>query len=295
MTFGLALPNYRAGSSAEGIAAAAETCQRLGWESVWTTDHVLPDTSARSAEYGRLFEAVTTLTWLARSVPRLRLGTSVLVAPMRNAAVLAKELATLDVLSGGRSIVGVGVGWNRVEYGHLGMERRFHERGRYLDETLALWRHLWSGSREPFRGRFHEVEDFAFEPLPVQGERLPIWVGGRSDAAYRRAGRVADGYHSSAVGPDGFAERVAAVRAAAREAGRTDPVMSARVRVPPAEHRGGGYTMAGTPDELLAEVDRFAEAGATHMVVDFVETDPERHTARFERFHRDVASARMAT
>ena len=115
---------------------------------------------------------------------------------MRNAVVLAKELATLDSLVGGRLVAGVGVGWNEVEFGNVGAAEMFHQRGAYLDETILLWRHLWSGDPSPFQGRFHQFSDFRFGPLPAQGGALPIVVGGRSAAAMRRAGRVGDGFHA---------------------------------------------------------------------------------------------------
>ena len=185
MDFGLCLPNFRDGSSAEGLDAAAEVAERFGWSTVWTTDHVIVP-HATEAEYGRVYEAILTLAWLGARHQTVRLGTSVIVVPQRNAVLLAKELATLDSLSGGRVTAGVGVGWNTIEFGSLGMTDRFHRRGAYLDETIQLWRHLWSGSTEPFRGRFHALDDFTFGPLPVQ-EHLPILVGGRAPAALRRA------------------------------------------------------------------------------------------------------------
>src|SRR5689334_22462235 len=152
--FGLCLPNFRKGASREGMQAAIETLDRLGWASIWTTDHLLPDRSARAADYAEIFEAVTTLAWASAVTSRLQLGLSVLVVPMRNAVEQASTLATVDSLSGGRLAVGVGVGWNETEFGNLGLRDRFHERGAYLDEAILLWRHLWSGSEEPFSGRF---------------------------------------------------------------------------------------------------------------------------------------------
>ena len=229
MDYGLCLPNFPAGASPEGIEAAAEVAERLGWSTVWTTDHVLVPHDAE-ADYGRIYEAILTLAWVGARHPRLRLGTSVIVVPQRNAILLAKELATLDSLSGGRVTAGVGIGWNEGEFANLAAADRFHVRGAYLDETIRLWRHLWSGSSEPFRGRFHTIEDFAFGPLPVQAP-LPIVIGGRAEPALRRAGALADGYHSSAVGPDGYATRIPIVAAAAAAAGRPTPSLSARVRV----------------------------------------------------------------
>ena len=288
MDYGIALPNFPAGASPEGIAAAAEVADRLGFKGLWTTDHVIVN-RASTAEYGRIFEAILTLAWVGARYPRLKLGTSVIVVPQRNAVLLAKELATLDALSGGRVIAGVGVGWNEKEFANLGAADRFHVRGAYLDETIRLWRHLWSGSGEPFRGRFHDLDDFVFEPLPEQGAELPIWVGGGSDAACRRAGTLGEGWHASALGPPGFAKRVPKVLAAAEAAGRPAPALTARVRVRLDETDGDSYAMRGTPEEAAAEVRAFAELGVTMLVLSLGATDPAGLVAAAERFAREVA------
>ena len=166
MDYGLCLPNVTDAASPEMIEAAAETAERLGWASVWTTDHLLVE-RASAASYGRTFEAIETLAWVGSRHRSVRLGTSVIVVPMRNAVVLAKELATLDALSGVRLIAGVGVGWDEPEFENVGVADRFHVRGAYTDETIRLWRHLWSGSPEPFQGRFHSFSDFAFDGTPL--------------------------------------------------------------------------------------------------------------------------------
>ena len=284
---GLCLPNFPAGASAEGIEAAADVAERLGWSTVWTTDHVIVE-RADASDYGRIYEAILTLAWVGARHPRLRLGTSVIVVPQRNAILLAKELATLDALSGGRAIAGVGVGWSEGEFGNLGAAERLHVRGAYLDEAIRLWRHLWSGSTEPFAGRFHPLTDFTFEPLPAQGAALPILVGGRAEAALRRAGTVADGYHSSATGPARYAERTPAIRAAAEAAGRPMPSLSARVRVRFDAAAEPEYSMHGSPEEIAAEVQAFAAIGVTHLALWFGSTDPDEVVASAERFARDV-------
>ncbi|HEY7131790.1 MAG TPA: LLM class flavin-dependent oxidoreductase, partial [Candidatus Limnocylindrales bacterium] len=168
MRYGLCLPNFTGLASPEAIDAAAEAADRLDVDSVWTTDHVLVNRANDAADYRVNFDAIETLVWVGAKHPGLKLGTSVLVVPQRNAVILAKELATLDALSSGRLIAGVGVGWNEIEFANLGAADRFHHRGAYLDETIALWRHLWSGSTEPFHGRFHSIDDFEFGPLPAQ-------------------------------------------------------------------------------------------------------------------------------
>ncbi len=288
MDYGLCLPNFRAGASREGMEAGAETAERLGWSTVWTTDHVLVAT-ADADDYGRIFEALLSLTWIGARHATVRLGTSVLVVPQRNAVLLAKELATLDALTGGRVIAGVGVGWSEPEFANLGVADRIRVRGTYLDETIALWRHLWSGSAEPFHGRFHTIDDFAFEPLPDQGGGLPIYVGGRAEAALRRAGTVGDGYHSSATSAAKYAERVPVIRAAAEAAGRPMPRLTARAFTEFGAATTRHYAIRGTIEEMAAEVRAFAGLGVTHLALWFDTTDPETLRERCERFDREVA------
>ncbi len=288
MDYGLCLPNFRAGASREGMEAGAETAARLGWSTVWTTDHVLVAT-ADANDYGRIFEAILSLTWIGARFPGLRLGTSVIVVPQRNAVVLAKELATLDALTGGRVIAGVGVGWSGPEFGNLGVTDQLRVRGAYLDETIALWRHLWSGETEPFHGRFHTIDDFAFEPLPDQGAGLPIYVGGRAEPALRRAGTLGDGYHSSATSAAKYAERVPIIRAAAEAAGRPMPRLTARAFTEFGPATSNAYAIRGTPDDMAAEIRAFSALGVGHVAVWFDTTDPEELVRRCERFAREVA------
>ena len=290
MKFGLSLRNTGPGSSAEAIEAGAETAERLGWECVWATDHVLVPRSAAS-DYGRTFEAIATLAWVGARHPKLELGTSVIVVPQRNAVLLAKELATLDVLSRGRLIAGVGVGWNETEFANLGAADRFHRRGAYLDETIRLWRHLWSGSAEPFEGAFHRFGDFAYGPLPARGEHVPIVVGGASPAALRRAGALGDGYHATRCGPELFAQRAPIIRAAAEAGGRPMPRLSARVAVTGERVEGAGYPLAGASPAQLSEVRAFEAAGVEHLALVFDATEPARLAAAIERFDGEVVAA----
>ncbi|MFI5255081.1 MAG: LLM class flavin-dependent oxidoreductase, partial [Candidatus Limnocylindrales bacterium] len=208
MEFGLALQNHGEGTSRLGIEASAASAEGYGWRSLWAVDHLVVAQS-EAADYGWTLDPLLSLAYLAANHPRLRLATGVLVPPMRDAVQLAKELATLDELSGGRLTVGVGVGDEEDlgEYVNLGKEARFRQRGAYLDESIALWRHLWAGRRDPFLGRFHRLTDFTFAPLPVQGADLPILSGGRSERALARVGRLTDGYYSSRWGPDELVTR----------------------------------------------------------------------------------------
>ena len=294
MRYGLCLPNFTALASPEAIDAAAAVTERLGWDSVWTTDHVLVDTSDDAADYRTNFDVIQTLAWVGARYPTVRLGTSVIVVPQRNAVVLAKELATLDALSGGRVIAGVGGGWSEREFANLAMSERFSVRGAYLEETIGLWRHLWSGSGEPFEGRFHPVSDYVFGPLPVQGASLPIWIGGRAEAALQRAGRLADGYHSSATSPASFAKRIPVIRAAAEAAGRPMPTLSARVRVafdePVRSAETRYYAMRGTTAQVAAEVESWAAIGVDHLALFFEVSSSAALVEAAERFDAEVSA-----
>ena len=288
MRYGLCLPNFTRLASAEAINAAAEAADRLGFESVWATDHVLVPDSNDAADYRINFDAIQTLAWVGARHPGLGLGTSVVVVPQRNAVIVAKEIATLDALSSGRVIAGIGVGWSEAEFGNLGVADRFPVRGAYLEETIGLWRHLWSGSTERFPGRFHPLEDFVFGPLPAQRSSLPIWIGGRSEPALARAGRLADGYHSSATSPAAYARRIPTIRSAAEGAGRPMPTLSARVRVAfgeptePADARS--YAIRGDEQAMRSEIAKWEDIGVEHLAVWFGGDSSAALVAAAERF-----------
>jgi probable F420-dependent oxidoreductase len=281
------LPSLGDGASNEGLVAAVEAAERHGFTDVWATDHLLVNRDAAD-DYGRIYEAITTLAWIAGRSRAIRLGTSVIVAPMRNAVALAKELATVDVLSDGRLIAGLGVGWNRAEFANVGASELFHQRGAYLDETIALCRHLWSGTREPFTGRFFQFEDFAFEPLPAQGANIPIWIGARDERALRRVGRLGDAYHASATSPAAYKPRIPIIRAAAEAAARPMPALSARARVELGAEAESFYTMHGSPADVAGEIRAFAALGVGHLALAFPPRDPEGLTRAVDRFLAEV-------
>ena len=281
------LPSLGDDANLEGMIAAVDLAERHGFTDVWATDHILVDRSA-AEEYGRIYEAVTALAWAAGRSREIRLGASVIVVPMRNAVILAKQLATLDALSGGRVIAGFGVGWSAPEFANVGVADRFQERGAYTEEAINLCRHLWSGSPEPFHGRFHRLEDFVFGPLPAQGANVPIWIGGRDERALRRAGRLADGYHSSATSPTSFEKRIPIIRAAAEEAGRPMPRLSGRARIELDAGAESFYTMHGSPADVAAEIRAFAAIGVDHLALAFPPRDAEGLTRVVERFVGEV-------
>ena len=291
MTFGVCIPNFRAGTSPEAMLAAAATAERLGWRAAWTTDHTLIDDAARGADYRHIYEALSVLSWLAGQTDSIRLGISVLVVPMRSAVVLAKELATIDALSDGRLIAGVGIGWNRAEFDNVGVGPRFSQRGAYLEETVALWRYLWGGGTGPYEGRFDSFGEAYFSPLPAQGTELPVWIGATAEPALQRVGRIAQGYQSTRTDPETMRQRADIIAQAAAAAGRPMPTLSSRLSVFFDRSDRGAAGLAGSTDEIISSVRAYRDAGVEDLALDFRETDPGSVAAAIERFQREVVTA----
>src|SRR3989475_3370050 len=188
MDLHVALPNGHRGVTIEQLAEITQAAEELGFAGVWPLDHVLvgPDLQDR---YPWVIEPMTLLGYLAARTSRIRLGTSVIVLGMRNPFVLAKQAATLDLLSSGRFTLGLGSGYSEPEFRNVGASDVWHTRGKRLDEAIRLFRHLWSGAAGPFDGKFHRYEEGYIGTLPPQVERLPNLIGGGSDAAVTRAAK----------------------------------------------------------------------------------------------------------
>jgi probable F420-dependent oxidoreductase len=185
------LPNYGSASSAARIRAFAEAAEDLGFQSVWATEHIAVGPEGVDP-YGRVYDPLVTLGWIAGWTERVGLGTSIVLVPLHNPFHLAKEVATLQELSGGRVTLGVGMGWHRDEFQFMGVP--FEGRGRRGDEEIRLMRALWRGERS-FEGSYWSYANATAEPHPSP---LPeIWVGGSSDRAIRRAIELGDAWHPS--------------------------------------------------------------------------------------------------
>jgi len=231
MKFGLAFASS-IGTDPGSALDIARVAEEVGFESVWGGEHVIfPTTISSPYPYSTDGKVPATpetpipdpLIWLAyvaAVAPTLRLGTCILILPQRNPLVLAKELATLDHLSGGRVELGIGVGWMKEEFDALGVP--WEERGKRNDEYLEALRLIWSGPNVEYHGRFVDFEPLTCTPRPAQGADIPILVGGDTKAAIRRAARLADGYFPGEGDPQRLAELISAVRAEA-ERGDRDP------------------------------------------------------------------------
>jgi probable F420-dependent oxidoreductase len=189
--FGVILPNYGASASVDDIRRVAELAEELGFDSVWTTEHIIVGPEAVDP-YGRVYDPLVTLGWIAGWTERIGLGTSIVLVPLHNPMHIAKETATLQELSGGRLTLGVGMGWHRDEFDFMGVP--FEGRGRRADEAIRVMRALWSGERD-FDGEHWSFRRATFAPLP--SPQPEIWVGGSSPRALRRARELGDAWHPS--------------------------------------------------------------------------------------------------
>jgi len=214
---GVILPNYGTGSSPEGIRRVAELAEELGFDSVWATEHIIVGPEAVDP-YGRVYEPLVTLGWIAGWTARIGLGTSILLVPLHNPIHLAKEVATLQELSGGRFTLGVGIGWHRDEFEFMGVE--FEGRGRRADEAIRLMRALWNGE-DDFAGQYWSFHHATSEPQPSPPPQ--IWVGGSSDRAIRRARELGDAWHPSRGSDADHVRRVKEQHPELRVIPRTSP------------------------------------------------------------------------
>ncbi len=230
------------------LGALARTAERLGYHTAWLPDHILPP-EAYGPVFGGVYEPLVTIGFLAAVTERLRFGTSVLVAPLRNPFVLAKQVATLARLSGDRVTLGLGVGWNRPEFEAVGAH--YGRRGEITDHTLELLAHLFSGSAAPYRGPGFGYDRGVFEPVPAA---VPIMIGGNSPAALRRAARWADSWQAVSLTPAEFAERAAPLAAGAR------PVVPT-VRI--------GWPEGASADDVADTARSYTAVGARRVAVHF--------------------------
>jgi probable F420-dependent oxidoreductase len=276
------------------IARAARRADELGYDSVWVNDHVL--VPSRITRYGRIFEALSTLAWVAAHTDRARIGTSVLILPQRETILAAKQLATIDVLSGGRLIVGLAVGYVAEEYHYLGAP--FERRGALIEQQIAAMRALWSGAGS-FHGDSIAFEDARFGPTPLAGKRLPIWLGGHSPPALRRAARLADAWHAAHLDAAALGRKRADLLALAGGR-RVETTLKLRLFLArrPGERRGpvpnelpGDIELVGTSAQVRDRIAEYDESGLDELVVTLPHEDVGGLYWAMETFAAEVAAS----
>ena len=276
-----------------------DNCDTLGIDSLWFSDRIVGT--------GSVLEPVVTMSAVAARSKMMKLGTSAIILPLRNPVVLAKELATLDFLSNGRLLLVVGLGLDDPkEYEACGVTKE--RRGRRTDEAIMALRKLWSEDKATFEGYFYHFKDVSIEPRPVQSPGPPIWIGGRSEAALRRTGRLGDGWLPSAITPEEAERGIAAIRRFASEAGREIPEdhygasilytiadsrqdaerlyapfrISRRKDLAPEE-----YSTFGTGEDIIRRLQQYLAAGVTKFVLRPVCPESE-WLSQIERLAREV-------
>ncbi|GAA1863937.1 TIGR03619 family F420-dependent LLM class oxidoreductase [Actinomadura bangladeshensis] len=271
MLIGFAVPGAGAWATPQNQAAVAGRGEELGYHAVWTLQRVLNPAGSDDTTYRGVPDPLVTLAYLAGRTERIRLGVAVVNLPFYAPAVLAKQAATLDRVSGGRLDLGLGLGWMPEEFAAAGapMERR----GARAEEFLAVLRALWSGGAAEFHGEFYDFPPVVMEPPPVQSP-LPVLLGGASEGALRRAGRLAGGWVSSSrADPAAIGRSIGVVRDAAERAGRDVSalrfVCRAAVRIRPGGASGAERRpLTGSFEEVRGDLEALAGQGVTEVFVD---------------------------
>ncbi len=283
MKFGVILPNYGAQATRLAVLDTALLAESLGFHSAWLTDHMAMPESDGPA-YTPIFEAVSTAAYLAASTGSIRLGISALILPQRNPYEMAKALATIDALSGGRVMLALGIGWSKGEYANLGYE--FTNRGKRMDEGIQVLRTLWRGGRViSYQGRYYHFERAQFAPAPVQPGGPPLWTAGNSPKALRRAALLTDGWHPTTLKPDEIGQMLRVIRPLL--AGRPFEV-APRLSISLGGEARPEQPLSGPPGQVVEAMQAYAAAGVTYMVLQFAaESQPERERA-MRLFAREI-------
>ena len=296
MKFGVWVPNCRHMATPDVIRSTAVRAEQLGYDSVWVSDHVVvPNDKIRN--FGEtIFDPLVTLGVIAGATSRVRLGTTVLIVPYRNAVVTAKMISSLDALSGGRVDFGVGVGWVEAESAVLGVP--FAERGAMTDEYLEAMQELWTRRAPSFKGKYTQFDGIVFEPKPLQKPHPPIWVGGHTPPALRRTVRFGAAWHPINRSPAEMRAEGAELARLCKAAGRAMPAITLRNDLSlvrpgraPLTNVRGGRVMTGEPAALIDQIAELRECGVEHLVIEFLAVDGDDLTNAMTVFAERVRPA----
>lgn len=307
MKYGVFLPVSGRAASRKTLMQAAQQAESLGYDSVWAADRlVMPWKIETAYPYSKestfivppdrpFFDTLTCLAFLAGCTEKIQLGMSVMVLPYRHPLHWAKIATTIDQLSTGRLIMGVGVGWMEEEF--TAMNAPFKERGAVSDEQLTLLKQLWTEEHITFKGKYYNVDDIAFNPKPYQKPRVPIWVGGEGKYAQRRAARYGDAWfpYFVRITPAELAERFDYVRKIAREAGRNPDALALACCLPieltPDDAQQEENYLKGSVEQVTDRLKMFEKVGVTHIGLQFMVPHYPERQEQIERFAREALPA----
>jgi len=255
------------------IVQTAVKAEELGFDALFVNDHVIVDDSPRNEPWRNVYDPLMVLSYVAARTSKILLGTSVLIMPYRNPIVTAKMFATLDQMSGGRAIAGIGAGWNAEEYDALGVT--FRQRGARTNEYLRLWKACWEPGPTTFHGRFFSFDNMHVNPKPVQQPHPPIWIGGSGKPSLRRAARYADVWQPTPTPLADLISNRAYLHDLSAEMDKEPPRtrMSFRVNfsnITGSSTSGDRPTGQGTPEQVASDMKRYRqEAGLEEFQINF--------------------------
>lgn len=313
MDFGFGVPTRGPMSTPDSLVALAQRGEAMGFGFISVSDHIViprriesrypysESGAFASGDSGECLEQLTVLAFLASGTSTIRLLTSVMVLPHRSPVLAAKVLATIDVLSSGRLIVGCGVGWMREEFEAIDAPP-YERRGAVGNEYLRVFKELWTNDNPSFQGEYCRFSDIQFQPKPVQKPHPPIWVGGESPPALRRAGELGDGWYpigNNPLFPLGTPEQLSAAMARVRQfaeaAGRDPAEIDFAYSAGWYDDReaeivadGSRRVFTGTPEQVAGDIRLFGELGVRHITFGFQGRDVEETLERMERFATEV-------
>ena len=281
MKIGFSLLNNWGIDDVHALVDLAARAEALGVDSVWVHDHVFNVGHVLDRIGGRpYYEPLTLLSFVAARTERVRLGTSVLVLPYHNAIRLAKTAATLDVLSRGRLVLGVGVG--AIEQEMQAMGTPFKERGTFTDEAIAVMRALWTQEHPRFEGRYSQFAGMPFSPKPVQKPSIPLVIGGVSRAAIRRAARLGDGWQPLGLTPEALGQGIALLREEARTCGRDAAQIPVSLALSITAATSRRHALGTERTEIVRNAQAFARLGVETLVISATTSDPRAARAALE-------------
>jgi probable F420-dependent oxidoreductase len=303
MDFGCHLPMFGPVATRATVLAFARRMEALGYDSLWASDHVvIPYTIESRYPYSdtgtfplppdtNFLEPLTTLALVAGVTERAKLGTTVLVLPHRHPVLAAKSLATLDHLSGGRVILGAGVGWMREEIELLGAP--FDRRGAWSDEAIRIMRACWRDERTRYRGEFFTLDDVGVFPKPARGD-IPIWIGGHTPRALKRVVALADGWHAAFPSADALEHGIDLLRQECDRQGRRFSDLTITVRaglsIRPVAAGADRKAMQGSPEQILADLERYRALGVSSVLLETRYRDLDDMVGIYETFAREIRS-----
>jgi len=288
MNFGLVLPNYGPQASRYAIIDSALVAENYGFESIWLTDHLaLPEKDGEL--FGHIYESITTMSFLAASTRKIKLGLSTLVLPQRNPLEIAKSIATLDNLSNGRIIISAGIGWSEGEYKNLGYE--FQNRGKRMDEAIKILRSCWRGKKiVDFKGEYYNFENLVFSPPPVQSGGPPLWIAGDSQASLSRAISLGDGWHPNAHSPEKLEDALKKFKSIIQMRPFTIAVRIG-IDLISGNNEQNSSVISGNSNEIIDELMKYQKAGMNYAIVNFKANSQAERERSIKQFSQDIAPA----